>query len=60
VKEMNLLVITIPFQEMTTEEFSQYSSDPDVELIIDGDREVVVVKKQYAEEHTPPGSIYDL
>ncbi len=44
---MNLLVITVPFEEMTTEELEQYERDPEVEVKVDGDRQVVVIKRQY-------------
>jgi len=44
----NVLIVEIPFDEVTPEEIAQYENDPDVEVEVDGDRGTVfVLKKQY-------------
>jgi len=47
-KKLNILVMEIPFNEITPEEIAQYENDPDVELEVDGDSQTVfILKKQY-------------
>ena len=44
----NILIVEIPFDEVTPEEIAQYESDPDVEIEVDGDEKIVfVLKKQF-------------
>ena len=47
-KPKNILVMEVPFDEITPEEIAQYKNDPNVEIEVDGDSQAVfILKKQY-------------
>ncbi|MCW3128534.1 MAG: hypothetical protein N2V75_00285 [Methanophagales archaeon] len=47
-KKLNILVMEVPFDEITPEELAQYENDPNVEIEVDGDSQTVfILKKQY-------------
>jgi len=44
----NILIMEVPFDEITPEEIVQYGNDPNVEIEVDGDSQTVfILKKQY-------------
>jgi len=42
----NILIIEVPFNEITPEEIAQYENDPNVEIEVDGDSQTVFVLKR--------------
>lgn len=44
----SILIIEVPFDEITPEEITQYENDPNVEIEVDGDSQTFfILKKQY-------------